>query len=98
MDLTDEQITAKLLRADTFPAGDRQVRVLFLLPSTLWRPLRASWWTGKEAYIIGGDEHGNYILRHCDGTVRLWDHARREDQVLTPSVRAFFSGLVAAAR
>ncbi len=98
MDVTEEQITAKLFRDDTLPVGDRQVRVLFLLPSTLWRPLRASWWTGKEACIIGGDEQGNYILRHCDGTVRLWDHTRGKDEVLTPSVRAFFNGLVPSAR
>jgi hypothetical protein len=98
MDLTEKQITAKLYLADTFRAGDRQVRVLFLLPSTLWLPLRASWWTGKEAYIIGGDEQGNYILRHSDGSVRLWDHTRGEDEVLTPSVRAFFNGLVPSAR
>lgn len=98
MDLTEEQIAAKLYLTDTFVAGDRQLRVVFLLPSTLWRPLRASWWTGKEACIIGGDEQGNYILRHCDGTVRLWDHARGKDELLTPSVRAFLSGLVPAAR
>ena len=82
-----EEIAARLLRADTFPAGDRRLRVLFLLPITLWRPLGASWWNGKEAYIIGGDEQGNYILRHCDGSVRLWNHARGKDEVLAPSVR-----------
>jgi hypothetical protein len=98
MDLTEEEIAAKLYLADRFPAGDRQVRVLFLLPTALWRPLRASWWRGKEVSIIGGDEHGNYILRHCDGTVRLWDHGRGQDEVLTSSVRAFFDGLVAASR
>ncbi len=48
---------------------------------------------GKEASIIGGDERGNYILRHSDGSVRLWDHARGADEVLAPSVRAFLEGM-----
>jgi hypothetical protein len=98
MDLTERQIAATLYLADTFAAGERRVRVLFLLPSTLWRPLRASWWRGKEASIIGGDEHGNYLLRHSDGSVRLWEHARGVDEVLAPSVRAFLAGLRAAAQ
>ncbi len=71
MALTEAEITAKLYLADTFRFGERRIRVLFLLPETLWRPLRASWWTGKEVSIIGGDENGNYILRHSDGSVRL---------------------------
>jgi hypothetical protein len=98
MDLTEKQISTKLYSANTFLAGEREVRILFLLPSTLWRPLRSSWWTGKEAYLIGGDEQGNYFLRHCDGSVRLWDHIRGQDEVLTPSVRAFFEGLVPSDR
>ena len=93
MVLTEADIRAKLNRADTFRHGDRRVRVLFLLPETLWRPLAASWWRGKEAYIIGGDERGNYILRHCDGSVRFWDHARGTDEVLASSVREFLNGL-----
>jgi hypothetical protein len=98
MKLTEQQITTQLLRANVFHHGDRHVHLLFLLPSTLWRPLRAPWWTGKEAYIIGGDEQGNYVLRHSDGSVRLWDHARAQDEVLAPSVRSFFAGLVPSVR
>jgi hypothetical protein len=93
MALREAEIRAKLCLADTFRHGDRRVRVLFLLPESLWRPLEASWWRGKEASIIAGDERGNYILRHCDGSVRLWDHARGADEVLASSVRAFLNGL-----
>ena len=93
MALTDAEITQKLYLADTFRHGDRRVRLLFLLPESLWRPLKVSWWRGKEASIIGGDERGNYILRHCDGSVRLWDHAQGADEVLASSVRAFLNGL-----
>ena len=71
--------------------------MLFLLPQALWRPLRVAWWTGKESSIIGGDDRGNYILRHCDGTVRLWDHARGADEVVARSVREFLDGLTPSA-
>lgn len=93
MDLTERDITNKLVVASTYTIGERLVRVLFLMPTSMWRPLRVSWWKGKEVSIIGGDEHGNYLLRHCDGSVRLWNHAVAADEVLAPSVRAFFSGL-----
>ena len=93
MDLTEREISTTLLHADTFRFGDREIHILFLLPRALWRPLRVSWWKGKEVSLIGGDDHGNYLLRHCDGTVRLWDHSRGVDEIVAPSVRAFISGL-----
>jgi hypothetical protein len=93
MALTEADISAKLYLANTFRAGAREIRLMFLLPESLWRPLRATWWKGKEASIIGGDEQGNYVLRHCDGTVRLWDHARATDEILAPSLRAFLDQL-----
>ena len=93
MALTAADISTKLYLANRFPHGDRSIRLLFLLPESLWRPLEASWWRGKEASIIAGDEQGNYILRHCDGSVRLWDHARGADEVLASSVNEFLAGL-----
>jgi hypothetical protein len=93
MALTEADITRDLNLNDTFVHGERSIRLVFLLPETLWRPLRASWWRGKEVSIIGGDEAGNYLLRHCDGSVRLWDHARNADEVLAPSVREFLARL-----
>ena len=73
----------------TCPGKDATYRVLFLLPRNLWRPLKASWWKGKEVCVIGGDPEGNYFLRHPDGSVSIWHHARNIDEVLAPSVRAF---------
>jgi hypothetical protein len=93
MTLTEADISKKLYLANTFRAGPHEIRLLFLLPETLWRPLKARWWTGKEASIIGGDEHGNYVLRHCDGSVRFWEHSRGADEILAPSVRSFFDQL-----
>jgi hypothetical protein len=56
--------------------------------------LKADWWRGKEVCIIGADLGGNFLLRHCDGTVRYWDHARQADEVLALSVRSFVAGLL----
>ena len=93
MTLTERDISNKLYIANAFRHGDRVIRIVFLLPDSLWRPLRASWWKGKEVSIIGGDENGNYLLRHSGGSVLLWEHARATDEVLAPSVDAFLSSL-----
>lgn len=93
MPLTAADIAGNLHLADTIELGDRRVRLLFLLPESLWRPLRTTWWQGKEVSLIAGDERGNYILRHCDGSVRLWDHLKGEDEVIASSVREFLAGL-----
>jgi hypothetical protein len=45
--LTIENVIARLYLADTFRAEGRKIRVLFLLPEALWRPLKVSWWKGK---------------------------------------------------
>ena len=91
MTLTEKEIFNHLYVANTFHHGERSFRLVFLLPESLWRPLKASWWRGKEVSIIGGDERGNYVLRHCDGSVRLWDHERGTDEVLASSVRGFLA-------
>ncbi|KRB78806.1 hypothetical protein ASE01_23725 [Nocardioides sp. Root190] len=54
-----------------------------------WRPLRAHWWTGKEAYIIGADIAGNFLLRLKDGSVGLWNHDDTEVSAVARSVREF---------
>src|SRR5262245_60239394 len=98
MQLTEADIARVLYLNDTLVHGDRTIRFVFLLPESLWRPLRASWWRGKEVSIIGGDEGGNYVLRHGDGSVTLWDHARNVDEILAPSVRDFLARLQRASR
>ena len=96
MALTEAEIRTKLYLANAFRSGAREIRLLFLLPESLWRPLDARWWKGKEVCIIGGDEDGNYVLRHCDGTVRFWDHGSGSDETLAPSVRSFLDQLTPA--
>lgn len=69
--------------------GERALSVAFLLRERDWRPLQAPWWRGKEVCIIGADLDGNFYLRHCDGSVRLWVHPRQSDEVVAPSVKEF---------
>lgn len=69
--------------------GEREVAIIILIPESEWRPFSADWWHGKEACIIGADEQGNFFLRHCDGSVRFWEHAKHADVVVAKSVRDF---------
>jgi hypothetical protein len=96
--LTEADITSKLYLAKNILLAGREIRVMFLLPESLWRPLKAKWWKGKEASIIGGDESGNYVLRCSDGSVRLWDHSKRKDEPVASNVRAFLELLQPSSR
>ena len=74
--------------------GERILTVACLIREADWRPLKAPWWRQKDAYIIGVDLDGNFFLRHCDGSVRYWDHKTQSDSLIAPSVRDFV-GLLA---
>jgi hypothetical protein len=80
---------ARLWDCRMFRHRDKALIIACLIRASDWRPLKASWWRGKEACIIGVDLGGNFLLRHCDGTVRYWDHEAQTDSVVAPSVRAF---------
>ncbi len=78
----------------TFWHGERKIIIACLIREADWRPLDAPWWRGKEVCIIGADLDGNFLLRHCDGTVRHWDHRLKTDVVIAPSIRDFVANLV----
>jgi hypothetical protein len=81
-------------RRKTFAIGpDRELKIAFLIGGADWHPLRAPWWRGKDASIIGADLDGNFILRHCDGSVRLWNHSMKEDEIIAPGVLEFCNRL-----
>jgi hypothetical protein len=88
-----ERAIQQLWHNRTFRHGDRTIEIAVLIREVDWRPLKASWWRGKEACIIGADLAGNFLLRHCDGTVRYWDHQSSTDSVIAPSVKAFATGI-----
>jgi hypothetical protein len=72
-----------------FRHGERAMTIACLIRTADWRPLDAPWWRGKGVCIIGADLDGNFFLRHCDGSVRYWDHQVQADTVIAPSVREF---------
>jgi hypothetical protein len=84
-----DQAAQRLWERRTIARASGDIIVAVLLRSDDWRPLKAPWWKGKEVCIIGADLRGNFLLRHCDGGVRYWDHATQRDEVLAPSVRDF---------
>ena len=74
----------------TYPlAPDHKLTIAFLIRAHDWRPLDAPWWRGKEVCIIGADLHGNFLLRHSDGSVRYWDHEKQADEILASGVVEF---------
>jgi len=76
--------------------GGRKVNVALLIREEDWRPLEAPWWRKKQVSIIGADVEGNFLLRHSDGSVRLWDHKAQTDIVVAASVREFAQQLTEA--
>lgn len=89
-----DRAIAELHERRVFKRGAQSIVVDHLLPVSSWRPLKADWWRKKEACLIGEDQLGNPILRVCDGTVRLWDREKEDDEILASSVRGFLLGLV----
>ncbi len=84
-----DQAIARMAPHGVFRLNDRVLTVAFLLRENDWRPLHAEWWRGKEACIIGAELNGNFFLRHCDGTVRLWDHRSQTAEIIASSVKEF---------
>jgi hypothetical protein len=76
---------------NTIRCGDRTLQIACLIRESDWRPLKAARWRGKEVCVIGADISGNFFLRHCDGSVRLWDHTSGSDRIVAASVREFVS-------
>jgi hypothetical protein len=76
-----------------FRNAGHEIQIACLIRKNDWRPLKAPWWHGKEVCIIGADLTGNFFLRHCDGTVRYWDHSTKTDTTLAPSVRDFVAAI-----
>jgi len=74
-----------------FRLGERVLTIACLLRDNDRRPLRAPWWRKKESYIIAADIDGNFFLRHCDGSVRYWDHKLQSDCIVAASVSEFIS-------
>ena len=71
--------------------GDRVLQIACLVRESDWRPRRAEWWRGKEVYVMGAALNGDLFLRHCDGSVRLWDQNSQSDSTVARSIRELVS-------
>jgi hypothetical protein len=74
-----------------FEFDGKVIHVVGILPRS--PPLRSKWWHGKDVSIIGVDVDGNFFLRHCDGSVRYWEHSKQADVIVAKSVKEFCSRL-----
>lgn len=79
-------------RAFTLASG-QEILVACLIRVSDWKPLRASWWKGKEVSIIGVALNGSFLLRHSNGSVRYWDHSAQSDLTIAASVGEFCAKL-----
>jgi hypothetical protein len=86
-----EKAIANLGWRNRVRCGERVVQIACLVRENDWRPLKVDWWRGKEVCVIGADVDGNFFLRHCDGSVKLWDHSIQSDSIVAKSVREFIS-------
>lgn len=73
--------------------GERRIEIACLIRAADWRPLEAPWWRGKAVCVVGADIDGNFFLRHCDGSIRYWDHRLQKDVIVAKSGREF-AGLI----
>ena len=73
----------------------QEMIVIHLVRSRDMRPLHVPWWKGKEVFLLGVESNGNLLLRHCDGSVRLWVHTEQSDHVLARSISEFLKMLKA---
>jgi len=91
MDQTEaiDRAHAMLSFRRTFRHDEQILTIALLVRGADWSPLDAPWWRGKEVCIIGADVDGNFFLRHCDGSVRYWDHRLQAETLVAPSVRDF---------
>jgi hypothetical protein len=92
--LADQNLEHAAKNIGIRPIFDHQGREIHVVCILAWSPpLVAAWWRGKEATIIGADVDGNFFLRHCDGSVRYWDHSKKSETIVATSVKAFTSAL-----
>lgn len=88
-----EKARENLWFRNTYLYGATKIVLACLIRDEDTRPLKAPWWKGKEVYLIGVDLDGNFVLRHCDGSVRYWRHETQSEKTISPSVREFVSRL-----
>ena len=86
-----DRAVANLGIRNSFQHGGRTITIVSLVRAADMRPLTAPWWRGKEVCIVGADLLGNFFLRHCDGSIRYWDHSKQSDVVVASSERDFVS-------
>lgn len=82
-----EKAKAELWMKPMTEFNGRAYQVVAILPNS--PPLDADWWKGKQVHLRAVEVNGNFFLRHCDGSVRYWEHATQKEVVAFKSEREF---------
>lgn len=94
MHLSDRALEKAASRIGIRPIFDFDGREIHVVCVLSWSPpLVARWWRGKQVTIVAVDVDGNFFLRHSDGSVRHWEHAKQSESVAAKSVKEFASRL-----
>ena len=92
--MSDPVLEKAAARIGINPIFDLEGREIHVVGVMSWSPpLVARWWRGKQVTIVAVDVDGNFFLRHSDGSVRYWEHARKSESVAAKSVKEFASKL-----
>jgi hypothetical protein len=92
--MSDPALEKAAARIGINPIFDLDGREIHVVGVMSWSPpLVAQWWRGKQVTIVAVDVDGNFFLRHSDGSVRYWEHAKKSDSVAAKSVKQFASML-----
>ncbi|WP_444913273.1 hypothetical protein [Microbulbifer sp. PAAF003] len=73
----------------TINFSGKQIKLACLLREEDRRPLQADWWKGKQSTLIGVDDNGNFLLRHCGGYIFYWCHQAQFEEVIAKSEGEF---------
>ena len=92
--ISDPVLAKAALQIGIKPIFDLDGREIHVVAVLAWSPpLTAKWWRGKQVCIAAVDVDGNFFLRHSDGSVRYWEHAKKADSIAARSVKEFASKL-----
>lgn len=73
--------------------NDKEIRLICLIREEDRRPFHATWWKGKELYLIAVDEIGCLFLRHSGGYILKIDPRSLSEEIIAKS-EAQFIGMI----
>ncbi len=67
------------------------IKLACLLREEDRRPFQASWWKGKQSYLIAADDNGYFYLRHSGGYIFRSNRDTLNEDIVAKSEGEFLS-------